>query len=293
MQDESDRSESSQARPEPAEIPAALAADDPIRRREAINAFGTLVQSDVDEAVEHAETVARHLDDESLIVARGAAEVLAPVASEQPDILLTKLDRIVELLAADTVDLSVAGARLLSPLAVDRPEAVAGHTDRLLEILIDDAVPDPETTVPESIDRVETRQIVQSVQQESRKRRQYVRQTIANVIVAVAESDPTSIDDVESLETLLDDPDPGVVGPALDALGNMAQEDAGRVRQTLDSVLACLDHENTTVRARAVRTLGYLDAVSAVARLERVAATDDDETVRELAAETATFLSEE
>ncbi|QSG12950.1 NACHT family NTPase fused to HEAT repeats domain [Halapricum desulfuricans] len=293
MQDESDRSERRHAPPDPAEITAALAAEDPTRRREAIDAFGRLVRSDVDSAAEHAGAVARQLDDESRVVARGAAEVLVPVADEHPDTLLGELDRVVALLAADTVDLSVAGARLLSPLGVDRPQAVARHTDRLLEILIDDAVPKPEAAVPESVDRVGTRQMVRSVQQESLKRRRYVRQTIANVIVAAAESDPTSIDDVAGLEALLDDPDPGVVGPALDALGNIAQADADRTRQTLDSVLACVEHENTQVRARAVRTLGYMGAESAVQTLERVAVEDDEEAVRELAAETATFLSGE
>ncbi|MEF8800849.1 MAG: HEAT repeat domain-containing protein [Halolamina sp.] len=293
MGDESERSERSHAQLDPEEIPAALAADDPTRRRAAIDAFGRLVRSDIDAATEHVGAVARHLDDESPVVARGAAEVLAPVASEHPDALLAELDRIVELLAADTVDLSVAGATLLSPLGVDYPQAVADCTDRLLEILTDGGVPEPETAVPENVDRAETRQMIRSVQQETLERRRYVRQTIANVIVAVAESDPTSIDDVGALEALLDDPDPGVVGPALDALGILAQSDPDEVRQILESVLTSVDHEHSMVRARAVRTLGYLGAESAVPTLESVAVEDDDEDVRQLAAETAAFLSDQ
>lgn len=292
MGDESEQPERTHARLDPEEITAALAADDPTQRREAIDAFGRLVRSDVDAAAEHAGALARHLDDEHRVVARGAAEVLAPVASAHPDTLLAELDRIVALVAADTVDLSVAGARLLSPLAVDRPQAVADYTGRLLEILTDDAVPEPETAVPENVDRVETRQMVRTVQQESLERRRYVRRTVANVIVAVVESDPASIDGMEPLESLLEDPDPGVVGPTLDALGVLARSDAGAVSQTLESVLACVDHDHPMVRARAVRTLGYIGAGSAVATLESVAVKDDDEDVRELAAETAAFLSE-
>lgn len=292
MAEENDQRPGSRERLDPEQLTAALSSDDPTARREAIDDFGALARTDPDAATDHVDAVAGRLADESLVVARGAAEALVPIAKERPDALVDHPDAIVESLSADAIDLSLVGAKLLAPLAVEHPDAFGESVDRLLEILAADEVPTPETVVPETIDRSEARQLVQNVQQETLERRQYVRRTAANALVAVAESDPAAVTDISALETLLDDTDPGVVGPALDTLGVIAESDSTIVRPALDSILDCLDHENRTVRARAVRTLGFLGEESAVPALKDVAA-EDDEKVSELAAETVAFLSDQ
>lgn len=290
MADESEQRVADRDRLDPGRIPAALASDDPTTRRAAADAFGSLASEDVETAVAHAGVVAEHVNDESLAVARAAADAVEPIARERPDALLDQIEPIVESLAAETIDLSVAGARVLSPLAVARPDAVTEYVDRLLEILAEDEVPTPETAVPETVGRG-TRQMLESVQRESLERRQYVRQTAADVVVAVAESEPSHLDDVERVETLLDDADPAVAGAAVDALGVVAQSEPDRIAPALESLLDCLDHDVAAVRARAIRALGYLGDASAVPRLEAVAEEGDGD-VAELAAETAAFLSE-
>lgn len=292
MAEENDQRPGSRERLDPEQLTAALSSADPTTRREAIDDFGALARTDPDAATDHVGAVAGRLADESLVVARGAAEALVPIAKERPDALVDHLDVIVESLSADAIDLSLVGAKLLAPLAVEHPDTLGESADRLLEILAADDVSTPETAVPETIDRSEARQLVQNVQQETLERRQYVRRTAANALVAVAESDPASVTDISALETLLDDTDPGVVGPALDTLGVIAESDSTIVRPALDSILDCLDHENRTVRARAVRTLGYLGEEAAVPALRDVAA-EDDEKVSELAAETVAFLSDQ
>lgn len=292
MGDEHEESAASRSEADPTEIPAALDSADPTERRRAIDTFGALAGSDPDSAIEYVDQVAGHLDDESLVVARGAGESLEQIARERPDALADHHGRIVELLAADTIDLSLVGARLVSPLAVDHADALATQMDRLLTILEEDEVPSPETVVPENVSQAETRQIVQSVQQESLERRRYVRQTIANVVVAILEADPTALPDVERLELLLEDSDPGVVGPIVDALGLVAQSAPEAVEPLESALVDCLDADNEMVRTRTVRTLGFLGATSAVPQLREVAENDDAEAVRELAAETADFLED-
>ena len=291
MDGESDQRASSPADID--EITTALTSADPPTRREAVDAFGVLVRTDPEAAIAHVDTVADRLDDESLVVARGAAEALAPLARERPEALVGRVDTVVELLAADALDLSFAGGKLLSSLAVECPDGVAASADRLLEILTEDEVPAPESSVPETVERNDGRQVVRDVQREALERRQYVRRTAANVVVAVVEDDPSHLAAPDALGTLLDDPDPGVVGPALDALGTTAESDPDAVRPVPDSIRDCLDHDAAAVRARAVRTLGYLGDESAVPALETVAVEDTDQDVSELAAETAAFLADD
>jgi HEAT repeat protein len=293
MTEETDQRPATRAQLDSEQLTTALSSADPTIRREAIDDFGALARTDLDAAIDHAEAVVDRLTDESLVVARGAAEALVPIARDRPEALVDHLDVVVESLAADAIDLSLAGAKLLTPLAIERPGEFGESADRLLVILAAEDVPTPETTVPETVDGDEARQLLQSVQRETVERRQYVRRTAANAVVAAVESDPTSVTDIATLETLLDDTDPGVVGPALDALGAIAESDPATVSPVLDSIRDCLDHDEHIVRARAVRTLGFLGAQEAVPALRDVAAEDDDETVRELAAETAAFLAEE
>jgi HEAT repeat protein len=293
MGEQADQRPDSGERFDPEQFTVALSSDEPTTRREAIDDFGALARIDPDAATDHVEAVIDCLTDESLVVARGAAEALVPIAREHPDALLDSLDAIVESLSADAIDLALVGAKLLTPLAVEYPEEIGTSADRLLEILVTDEIPTPETAVPATIERDEARKLVKSVQQEALERRQYVRRTAANVVVAVVEADPTAVTDIEALQTLLDDDDPGVVGPALDALGVIAESAPETVSPALDSILDCLDHSETVVRARAVRTLGYLGEEAAAPALRDVAVEDDDAEVSELAAETAAFLADE
>ena len=139
-----------------------------------------------------------------------------------------------------------------------------------------------------------TRQTLEEHEEAERQRRTSGRRTLVNVVVAVCEEEPESaLGAVEGLLGLLDDVDPSVVGGAVDALGELAVTDPEAVAPARDGLRARLDHPQTFVRARADRALGRLGDEGAVPKLRTVAETDDDEDVREIAAETAAFLAEE
>jgi HEAT repeat protein len=110
--------------------------------------------------------------------------------------------------------------------------------------------------------------------------------------VAVTEERPESaLDAVEAFATLLDDVDPGVAGPAVDALGELAAEDPAAVEPVSERLRACLEHDRSSVRARAIGAVGRLGDSRAVPTLRAIADGDEDEDVREIAAETADFLT--
>ena len=276
----------------PAEIQAALESDDPARRREALQQFQRLLDTDRDAALDLVDSVGDCLGDESLAVCHAAARSLEPVVTDSPELLVDHLEAVVEMLAAETSDVSLAGAKLLSVMAVECPGALVTHADRLREILVEAQFPTEDTEIPDTIETRKTREIVQNVQQEDAERRQFVRQTLANVLVAVVESEPDTFEDVAGLEGLLEDEDAVVVGAIVDALGVIAKSRPGVVRPTVPSLLDCLDHETPTVRARTIRTLGYVGDSSAVEPLRERGAVDTDEDVADLATETAAFLEE-
>lgn len=276
-----------------AALEASLTASDPTERQRAARAVERLAASDADRATELVDDLLPLLEDESVAVVRAAAEALVPIANARPEPLCADLDRLVELVAFDTAAIALAGAGILVPVAVEQPEAVAAHVGRLLEILDDGEVPAGADELPDSVDLAATREAIRNVVAEERERQRYVRETVANVVVAAAEADPTCLaSEVDLLERRLADSNPVVVGGAVDALGLLGEIDTDAVAPARASLLACLDHDAPTVRARTVRTLGLIGDRESIERVSEVAETDPDEDVRALAAETAAFLAD-
>lgn len=275
-----------------AALAASLSAADPTERQRAAREVETLATADADAAVEFVDELVPRLDDESLAVTRAATEALVPIARERPGAVLGALDRLVSLVASETPDVAVAAAETLSVVAVDHPDAVTAHVDQLCAgLAAGEGSTDEE--LPDSIEHAATREAIRNVMTEERERTRYVRETVANVVVAAAEADPTCLaTTVETLGQLLDDANPVVVGAAVDALGLLGEADADAVAPVRDSLVARLDHDAPTVRARTVRALGLTGDVASRPRLREVAETDPDEDVRELAAETVAFLDD-
>lgn len=276
-----------------AALAASLSAADPTERQRAARDVEELAATDPGVAVEFVDELVPRLDDESLAVTRAAAEALVPIAEAQPASLLGALDPLVSLVTADTADVSVAAAEALAAVAVEHPDPLTAYVDRLCEGLAEGEPPAVDDELPDSIEHAATREAIRNTVREERERLRYVRETVANVVVAAAEADPTCLaDTVDTLGGLLDGSNPVVVGAAVDALGLLAEVDADAVVPVRDSLSACLDHDASTVRARTVRTLGLAGDVESLPRLREVAAADPDEDVRELAAETVTFLAD-
>ncbi|WP_435180547.1 HEAT repeat domain-containing protein [Halorussus sp. AFM4] len=276
-----------------AEVRAALASSSPLVKQTGVDVCETLAEADVDAVRPYLDDVAALADDDNAAIALRAIAVLDEVAGEDPAAMEGRVAGLVSAADAEVVDVQLTAATALGKLVVARPDLVAPYASRLAEA-IRDTEPDPE---PEDVgdlvdDRVTRRTIAEHVEGE-RKRRTSGRRTLVNVAVAVTEEEPeAAFDAAEGLVALLDDVDPGVAGGAVDALGELAKADPEVVAPASDRLTECLDHDRTVVRARAVRALGHLGDDAAVPDLRRVAEADDDEDVRELAAETADFLAD-
>ena len=274
-------------------VERALESDDPLVRQ---HATGVCVQAAVDDPAamgSFVDVLVDALDDESVVVAQKAAAALVPIAAAAPDEFGNAGG---ELLALYQHDLSTArayGAKLLGTLAVERPAVLVDHVDAVVDAL------DAPT---EELDAVSTAADSEPVDDEVRaamsrhddaelEREQASRETVANVVVAVAEAHPEAV--APHLDRIADvTPDaPTVVAAAfVDAIATVAQADPDAARDTTAVLLDCLDHDHPMVRGRAVRALGFLGDDATVDHLREVAAEDADEDVRSLAAETADFV---
>lgn len=274
-------------------LAVSLTAPDPTERQEAARTIEARAAADPAAAVQFIDELVLLLDDESLAVTRTAVEALVPITEARPGILRDDLDSLVPLVTAGPADVAVPAAQVLGTVAVDSPDAVAAHVEDLCGWLVAEELPAVDDELPDSIEHAATREAIRNTVTEERERLRYVRETTANVVVAASEADPTCLaGTVDTLGGLLDDPNPVVVGAAVDALGLLAEVDADAVAPVRDSLYPCLDHDAPTVRARTVRTLGLAGDVESLSRLRELADSDPDEDVRELAAETATFLAD-
>lgn len=278
-----------------ADVRAALESDDPTVRQRGTHVCSTLAARDVDAVRPLAADLLARLDDDSLAVARHAGTALVSLSEAHPGAIRADVEPVVGFAESDLGGVRMVGARILGNLVVDHPDAVAPYVDRLVA-----AVADSEGTYAQSdleehaeaaraADDVAAENVVQANKEEAQKR-VVARAALANVVVAVAEDDPDAVAGlVDELAPLLDDPDPNVVGAALDTLSALAEDDPDSVAPAVEAVVDCLDHGDEMLRARAIRTLGFAGATEAIDRLRGVAETDDED-VRDLAAETADYL---
>lgn len=281
-----------------AELRAALAADTAVVRQRGVRAAAALAGRDADAARPFVDDLIDRLDDESLAVARFAATALVPVSEEYPDDFAGSLDPVVTLAESDLGGIRGLGASILGNVVVDRPADCRPYLDRLLAVLND-----AEGTLSQSDLQFEfsdeqsidtgTRKALAKQNEEEAQMRIAAMGILANVVVAIAEADPESVrDDLDEVAVLLAHDDPTVAGAALDVFCEVAQVDPDATTAHVDAVADCLGHVDASVRAKAIQTLGFAGDPSVVPRLREVAAEDEDDDVRDLAAETADFLVE-
>ncbi|MUV59358.1 HEAT repeat domain-containing protein [Halobacterium sp. CBA1126] len=276
-----------------AEVRAALNASNPLVRQRGVDVCESLAEDDVDAVRPLLDDVAALPDDDNAAVGLSAVSTLDAVAVADPDALDGRLDSLVAAASSDIVDVQLTTAVLFGKLVVERPDLVAPHARALAAAVRDTEPTDESPDLEEFVDHPSTRETIAEHERAERERRISGRQTLVNVVVAVTEEAPESaFDAVDPLAALLDDDNPNIVGPAIDALGELAAADPEAVAPVSDELRECLDHEDPGVRARAVGAIGRLGDVGAVPKLRTLADTDDNEDVRELAGETAAFLTD-
>lgn len=271
----------------------ALSSTNPLVRQDGVDVCGSLASADAAAVEPFLDTVAALADDDNAAIALRAIDALKTVAATEPDALAGRLDGLAGAADSDIVDVQLTAATVLGKLVVDRPDLVASYAGRLAVAVRTTELDEKRENFGEFVQDPATRQTLEEHTEAERKRRVSARRTLANVVVAVTEQVPdAALDAVDELVALLDDTDPGVAGAAVDALGELAAADPAAVAPVRDRLSACLDHDRTFVRVRAVRALGRLGDDAVVPRLRALAEDDDDEDVRELAADTADYLAD-
>ncbi|MFC6975243.1 HEAT repeat domain-containing protein [Halomicroarcula sp. GCM10025709] len=269
---------------------AALEADRALVRRRGARVCAALAADDVDAVRAFVDTLGRLLRDDDPGVVQAAAAALTEVATADPDAATPVLDDATALADSTLGGVQIAGAQLLGAVAKRRPD----RCTPVVAALLDRLVRPPDHTESQSVAaRVEdsvTQRTIQHYEQEERERERVARQVFANVVVAVAEADPSALaGHVETVAEVATAEDPVVRGAALDILAAVARESPRAVDPVAETVIACLDADERVLRARAVQTLGHLGDERYADALDEIAETDDDE-IAALAAETAAFL---
>lgn len=275
-----------------AQLRRALTAEDPLVRQDAGDACVDLATESPDAMAEYVDVVAVALADDSVVVAQKAAAALVAIAEARPDAVADVAGALVGLYDRDVSTAKAYGAKLLGTVAVEHAESVAPHVEPLVAAL---AADDTGTQgVADSLPAdAEVHGQLRQQDKTERKRAQAARETVANVIVAVAEADPDAVAPiVDDVLDAAEGASPLVLGALLDAVGAVAAADPETVSAHVPRLAAHLDADHAFVRGRAITALGHADDASVVPQLRSLAADDPDADVRALAAETADWLAD-
>lgn len=274
------------------DLRAGLSADSPLVRQRAVDVCDALADADPAAVDSVLDEIATAVGDRNSAIALRAISVFDTIAGHDPAALDGHLDPLVDRADDDIVDVQLTAATALAKVVVARPDLVASSLERLIEGVRTTAIEGTPEGFGKYVRDEATRQTLREHQQGERDRRTSARRTLINVVVAVLESEAAAaVGCVDDLTGLLDDDDPAVAGGAVDGIGEIAAVDSAAVRPVRDRLIACLNHRHTVVRARAVRALGRLGDEAAVPALRRTADNDENEDVRDVAAETAAFLA--
>lgn len=281
-------SEDNQVRTHAAQVVAALAADDAAAARPLV------------------PDLAAALGDERTVVNRECAAALAAVAEASPADARPAVDPLVAVLDDDVPVVRLYAAGAVRPVAAAHPEWFAPHVERLLALMAASPT-DPTAGHGEGpTDDPHLRERVAQVGAEERRRQLAARTIVANVVLAVAQTDPEALTPhVDALVDLVRDAEGAVLAAAAGALAAVAETDPDAVvaAGAVDPLRDCLTVPDRDVLVHAVTALGYVGDPAAVDDLRAFAAGDDpladadgsggvaDDDLRELAAETADWLA--
>ena len=275
------------------EVRAALTSSRAHVRQRGARACERLVEADVDAVRPLVGELGRALTAENPGVVQSAASALTAVAEADVTATAEVIEQAASLADADLAGVQLAGAQVLAVVARERPEYCTSVVGTLVGSLGKPLPVTEDDSLAESVADWETRQTIRQHEQEERQHASLARQLVANVVVAVAEAAPAAVTDhAEAVARLTDHDDPAVCGAALDTLGAVGREHSPVVAPFTDRIVACLDADESVLRSRAIRALGYIGADDAVAALETTAETDPNDDVAAFADETAAFLRE-
>lgn len=273
------------------QIEAALNSSLPLPRQHGVLVCKTLAAANSEHVRPFLDELEEIVTEENAAIVMHAIDVYDVLAEDDPSLLEGHLDGLAEAIDTDHVDIQMKGASAFGTLVVEHSELCVPHTPAMIQVIADTEVDRELPDFSDFVDDRVTRQTLQEHEESERQRRMSARRLLVNVVVAVAEQHPESLtDQVDALAALFDDMDPSIVGGAIDAIREIGIVDPEAVAPVEDQLLACLDHHSEAVQARAINAIGHLEIEGAVPELRSLAESTDNEDLREIAEETATFL---
>lgn len=286
-----------------------LSADDVERLRDAlVNGEGiardraaetclALAEDDADSVLPLVPALTTVLETADATTVLKAASTLGIVADRRPDAVTDAVGPLAGLLTHDLPKVQVAAANALRPVGTEHPEMVAPHVDALVDALAADVVDPMEGAdqVDATISNRQFRQQLTAVRDEERRRQREAQGIAEGLLFAVADHDPDAVAPyAPTIVDLLSVEDTDIVACAAAILGTVAAADPGTVDGAVAPLVDCLAREDDAIRTYAIHALGHLDDPTAVEPLRELASDGAlDESVREIARETAEWLDRE
>lgn len=270
-------------------------------RNVALMTLGYVASHDPDMVVEHTDQFIESLEDGFPVAESSAARVLAQIAPEYPEKVEPAVPELVDMLTQIPPLTGYRAGRALAPVLDHAPEAFVSEADELVDVVNDP--PEPSLPTAEELEEMPDDQRqkfedrLDSRQEEARDdvaRCFGIREIAAHSLVEVSDLAPEAVvDRVEDLRPAIDTEPPVVQAATLDVIANVADYDPEAVEPLLDDVIERAEEDLPSVRAHAIKALGFAAAPEAVDSLREIADEDDpriDEDLRELAAETADYI---
>lgn len=281
-------------------LQSGLESDTASVRTEAARVAAGVAERDPETVVTVLPTLIDLLDDDQRVVVYQTAMALSVVAEDHYDELEPAIDPLVELTTHELKLIRLLAARTLGFIALERADLFVEHVGDLVEATIEEpeGVFDDEE-LREHVDNDRVRGGFRQVNTQHELRQMYTRNVTVNLLIEVAEHDPTAMEPhVDTFVELLGDDDPGIARGSAEILGYVAREEVADLDAAVDPLVDLLDHFDESVVATAITTLGFVGDPAAAESLWQLADERDDEDadhpadLYDLAAETADFLDQ-
>lgn len=282
-------------------VESLLQSDDNEVRNNALKALYPLAKEEPDKVRTIADTIVDCLDDDYRVARSNAIMTVKALADSHPDAVESAIPALVNELDENVPLYRFRAAGAVGKLLESNPEAFIDHADELFDVVVDgprvelnvEDVYDPDDPKPMNQRRFQRAKAAAEERNRDWKRSQAVLEIAANTLVEVAKADPDACATrLPELEGVISEGEPAVRGAAIEIVRHVAEHDPESIEPLVGPLLERLDDDEEFVRARAIRALGFGKVNEAIDPLREVEAEDQDETVAELAAETANWLTD-
>lgn len=269
-----------------------LADDENLVRDRAAAVCLTLADEDVESVTPLLPGLIAAAQDDNVNVVLKAITTLNLIAESRPEELSDAVGPLCAALTHDLPRIQLFAGKTVQTVGAEHPEWFVPHAETLLRVLHAE-VTDP-TRGAEQLGVVGDPPLQKQLA-EVRRGEQFQQHSVqavaGNLLIEVSEREPTAVaSHVAEVTELLDGEDLNIVACAAEILGNLARADVPLGADSVDALVDCLDSESDVVVARSIAALGYLDDPKVAAPIREVADSHDETDLRDLAAETVTWL---